>query len=435
MNDIEYRQRDTGREGAARRHDPATAREGPAPAHDAGGAQSQLRPLKRMALVALIAGVVVAAWGIYTRLQSRTALAQLAQQTAVPVVDVVTPVKSQLASELLLPGNVEAFSDAPIYARTNGYLTHWYADIGTHLKAGQLLAEIDTPEVDAEYRQAQADLATAEANNRLAQITAARYQKLRATGLVAQQDVDNAQGDADAKKAQLESARQNLDRLEQLKSFNRITAPFDGVVTARKVDVGALVTQGSTSGQELFHMTATRRLRIYIQVPESYSSLIRPGLVAQLTLAERPNRSYPAKVVSTAKAIDSTTRTLLTELEADNESGELLPGAYAQVHLPLPPGLASWRLPSDALLFRADGLHVATVDANNRVLLKSVRVGRDFGEEIEILSGIDAHDRVIINPPDSVLSGDPVQLRAGPSVTASSTVPAASPGDAPAAAP
>lgn len=220
------------------------------------------------------------------------------------------------------------------------------------------------------------------------------------------------------------SRHENLDRLDKLKSFNHITAPFEGVVTARKIDVGALVTQGSATGQELFHMTSTRRLRIYIQVPESYSSLIQPGLLAQLSVAERPNQLYSAKVISTARSIDTVTRTLLTELAADNEKGELLPGAYAQVHLPLPPGLESWRLPSDTLLFRADGLHVATVDLSGHVQLKGVRVGRDFGEEIEILSGLEAQDRVILNPSDSVRTGDVVQVRSGPSVTASSTTPA-----------
>lgn len=400
---------------------PATASRTSADA--AHAAARQLAPLKRLAVLALIVGVLVAAWGIYARLHARAALVTLAQQAAVPVVDVVSPVRSQLSSELTLPGTVQAYTDAPIYARTSGYLSHWYADIGAHVKAGQLLADIDTPEVDAQYRQAQADFATAEANNRLAQVTAARYQKLRETGLVAQQDVDNAQGDADAKKAQLESARQNLDRLEKLKSFNHITAPFDGVVTARRIDVGALITQGSATGQELFHMTSTRRLRIYIQVPESYASLIQPGLGAQLSVPEQGDHLYPAKVVSTARAIDTTTRTLLTELGADNENGELLPGSYAQVHLPLPPGLESWRLPADTLLFRADGLHVATVDISGHVQLKGVHIGRDFGDEIEILSGVESQDRVIINPPDSVRSGDLVQVRNGPSVTARSAAP------------
>jgi RND family efflux transporter MFP subunit len=369
----------------------------------------QTRRLKRLAIYVLIVAIAVATWGIVTRLNARSALEHSTATAALPVVIVVKPHHSDGGNELVLPGDVEAYTDAPIYARTNGYLKRWYADIGKQVKAGDLLADIETPEVDAQYRQAKADLATAEANYHLAQTTAARYQELRKTGLVAAQDVDNAQGDADAKTAQLESSRQNLQRLQQLEGFNRITAPFDGVVTARRIDVGALVNQGNTSGQELFHMTATSRLRIYIQVPQAYVDLIHPGLTAELNFPERPDRRYPAQVVSTSRAIDAGTRTLLTELEADNTKGELLSGSFAQVHLPLPVGTAAWRLPSNTLLFRADGLHVATVDANSRVQLNPVRIGRDFGSEIEILSGVGADDRVILNPADSLLSG--VQVR------------------------
>ena len=372
----------------------------------------QTQRLKRLALSVLIAAIVVAAWGIFSRLHARTALEHTTQAAAVASVIVVTPHHSDSANELVLPGDVQPYTDAPIYARTSGYLKRWYADIGKQVKAGELLADIETPEVDAQYRQAKADLATAEANNHLAQTTAARYQELRKTGLVAAQDVDNAQGDADAKTAQLESAHQNLQRLAQMQAFNRITAPFDGVVTARRIDVGALVTQGSTGGQELFHMTATTRLRVYVQVPQAYAGLVHPGLSAELNFPEEPDRRFPAKVVSTARSIDSTTRTLLTELEADNSKGELLSGSFAQVHLPLPVGLASWRLPSNTLLFRADGLHVAAVDANNHVQLKAVRIGRDFGSEIEILSGVGAEDRVILNPADSLLSGTTVRVNA-----------------------
>jgi RND family efflux transporter MFP subunit len=370
----------------------------------------QTRRLKRLALYVLVAGIVVAAWGIFTRLQARSALERATEAVAVPIVALVKPYHAETGNELVLPGDVQAFTDAPIYARTNGYLKHWYADIGKQVKAGDLLADIETPEIDAQYRQAKADLATANANYHLAQITAARYQELRKTGLVAAQDVDNAQGDADAKTAQLESARQNLEHLAQLEGFNRITAPFDGVVTARRIDVGALVNQGNTSGQELFHMTSSSRLRIYVQVPQAYVSLIEPGLMAQVSFPERPDRRYPAKIVSTARAIDASTRTLLTELEADNAKGEMLSGSFAQVHLPLPLGLTSWRLPSNTLLFRADGLHVATVDAGNQVHLNAVQIGRDFGSEIEILSGVSEQDQVILNPADSLLAGTTVRV-------------------------
>jgi RND family efflux transporter MFP subunit len=371
------------------------------------------RRLKRLALYVLVAGVVVAAWGMFTRLQARNELARSTEAAAVTTVMVVKPHHGEAGNDLVLPGNVQAFTDAPIYARTSGYLKHWYADIGKQVRAGELLAEIETPEVDAQYRQAKADVATAEANDKLAQTTARRYQDLRKTGLVAAQDVDNAQGDADAKTAQLESSRQNLQRLAQLESFNRVTAPFAGVVTARRIDVGALIAQGNSSGQELFHMTATRRLRVYVQVPQVYANLIQPGLAAGLAFPEDPGKLFPAKVVSTARAIDTGTRTLLTELEADNAKGELLAGSFAQVHLPLPAGVASLRLPSNTLLFRADGLHVATVDAGDRVKLNVVRIGRDFGSEVEVLSGVDAEDRVIINPPDSLVGGTAVRIGHG----------------------
>jgi RND family efflux transporter MFP subunit len=370
----------------------------------------QTRRLKRLALYVLIIAVIVAAWGIFTRLQARTALEHNTAAAAQQSVNVVKVHRSEGGNELVLPGDVQPHIDAPIYARTSGYLKRWYADIGKPVKAGELLAEIETPEVDAQYRQAKADLASAEANSHLAQTTAARYQELRKTGLVAAQDVDNAQGDADAKTAQLESARQNLQRLAQLEAFNRITAPFDGVVTARRVDVGALINQGNTTGQELFHLTATSKLRVYVQVPQVYVTLIEPGATAELIFPERPDRRFPARIVSTARSIDPTTRTLLTELEADNAKGEMLSGSFAQVHLAMPAGMSSLRLPSNTLLFRADGLHVATVDANSQVHLNTVTVGRDFGSEIEILGGVSEDDRVIINPADSLLAGTTVHV-------------------------
>jgi RND family efflux transporter MFP subunit len=379
---------------------------------DTATANPALRRLKRVALYVLLAAIIIAAWGIFTRVQTRAALKQDAQQSAVPAVIVTTPKHSDVSDELVLPGDVQAYTDAPIYARTSGYLKRWYADIGQHVKAGELLAEIETPEVDAQYRQAKADLATVEANNRLSQTTAQRFQDLKKTGLVAQQDVDNALGDAEAKKAQSDSARQNLQRLEQMRGFNRITAPFEGVVTARRIDVGALVTQGSATGQELFHVSATSRLRIYVQVPQAYASWIIPGMPAQLTMVERPKERHAAKVVSTAQSINATTRTLLTQLEADNPQGELLPGAYTMVHLPLPSGLKTWRLPSNALLFRGDGLHVATVDGDNKVHLNTVTIGRDYGAVVEILTGVGEQDRVILNPPDSILDGATVRVRA-----------------------
>ena len=378
---------------------------------DTAKAQAALRRLKRVGLCVLLAAIIIAAWGIFSRVQTRAALKQDAQNSAVPTVIVTTAKHTEGGDELVLPGDVQAFADAPIYARTSGYVKRWYADIGKHVKAGELLAEIETPEVDAQLRQARADLATADANNRLSQTTAQRYQDLKKTGLVAQQDVDNALGDAEAKKAQTESARQNLQRLEQLQGFNRVTAPFEGVVTARRIDIGALVSEGSATGQELFHLSATQRLRVYVQVPQAYASWITPGMAASLSMVERPDERHPATVVSTAQSINTTTRTLLTELDADNPKADLLPGAYSVVHLPLPSGLKTWPVPSNALLFRADGLHLATVDADNKVHLNTVTIGRDYGPIVEILSGVDANDRIIVNPPDSILDGAAVKIR------------------------
>jgi RND family efflux transporter MFP subunit len=367
--------------------------------------------LRRVALYVLLVAIAVAAWGIFTRISARSALKSEADDAAVPVVSVVVPSHSDgAANDLVLPGTIQAYSDAPIYARTNGYLKHWYADIGKHVKTGELLAEIETPEVDAQYRQAKADLATAAANNRLSQTTAGRFRELRKTGLVAQQDADNAEGDADAKKAQLDSAQQNLERLQEMESFNRIVAPFDGVITARRIDVGSLISQGNTTAQELFHLSSTNRLRIYVQVPQAYAGVITPGMSASLTTAERPDQPHAAKVVSTAQAIDPTTRTLLTELEASNPNGELLPGSYSQVHLPLPVGVERWRVPAPSLLYRGDGLHLVIVDAQNKVHLNPVTIGRDFGSEIEILSGIEGEDRVVVSPPDSILAGETVKV-------------------------
>jgi len=379
---------------------------------DTPKAQAALRRLKRVALYVLLAAIIVAAWGIFSRVQTRAALKQDAQLSAVPMVIVAMANHSEGGDELVLPGDLQAFADAPIYARTSGYVKRWYADIGKHVKAGELLAEIETPEVDAQLRQAKADLATADANNHLSQTTAQRFQDLKKTGLVAQQDDDNAVGDAEAKKAQSESARQNVQRLEQMQGFNRITAPFEGVVTARKIDVGALVTEGSATGQELFHLSATNRLRVYVQVPQAYASWITPGMAASLTTVEHPDQRHAAKVVSTAQSINASTRTLLTELDADNPDGQLLPGAYSMVHLPLPGGLKSWRVPSNALLFRGDGLHLATVGADSKVHLNTVTIGRDYGAIVEILSGVDGQERIILNPPDSILDGATVRVRA-----------------------
>ncbi len=368
--------------------------------------------LRRLALVVLVIAVVVAIFGILTRSHSHALLEVQLKQANTIYVDVVQPHAGGAAgsNDLVLPANVQPYTDASIYARSSGYVRHWYADIGQHVTAGQLLADIETPEVDAQRRQAQADLATAQANNAIAQTTARRYQSLKQSGLVAQQDVDTNQSTADARQAALASARENLRHADQLQAFSRVTAPFDGVVTARHVDVGSLVTAGGASGQELFHLTALRRLRVYVQVPQMYAAQMHDGMEASMTFAAQPDKSYPVKLVRSAGALDANTRTLLTEFEADNADGKLLSGSFAQLRLALPTGAAALRLPSNTLLFRGDGLHVGTVDSAGHVSLAPVSLGRDFGNEVEILGGISPGDRVIINPPDSLIAGTVVNV-------------------------
>lgn len=368
---------------------------------------------QRLKVAAIVGAVVIAAaiaWGVYTRVQAQAALRAATEHAAAVTVQVVHPTPSGTAGTLVLPGTVQAFTEAPIYARTSGYLKRWYVDIGKQVKAGQLLAEVETPEIDAQLRQAKADLGTAEANYKLAQTTATRWQSLLASGVVAKQDVDNKVGDAEAKQAEVESARANLLRLHELEGFKRIVAPFDGIITARGTDIGALINAGSANGAELFHIAAIHKLRIYIQVPQRYAAAVQPGLTADLHFAEHPGKTYTATVVHSANAIDAATRTLLVELSADNRNGELLPGAYAEVHLQPAAGVNTLQLPANALLFRADGMQAATIDQNNQVVMKTVQIGRDFGKQLEILAGVDANDRVVINPSDSLTDGVTVRI-------------------------
>jgi RND family efflux transporter MFP subunit len=312
-----------------------------------------------------------------------------------------------------LPGNIQAFTDAPIYARTNGYLKKWYVDIGARVKAGQLLAVIDTPEVDQQLLQARADLNTAEANSNLSQITWKRYEDLKNTDSVSKQDVDNANGDYQAKKATEASSAANVKRLEDTKAFQNIYAPFGGVITARDTDIGQLIDQGSSTTQkELFHIAAIKTLRVYINVPQQYSIAAKPGLTADLTLGEYPGRRFQGTLVRTANAIDVASRTLLVEVDVNNATGELLPGAYTEVHLKLPNDIPTFILPVSALIFRAQGLQVATVDSNNKTKLVAITLGRDFGSQVEVLSGLNADDKVIVNPSDSVIDGEQVNPQA-----------------------
>jgi RND family efflux transporter MFP subunit len=364
----------------------------------------------------LAVALVLAAWGEISRVLARNALSKETANDATPTVVTVKPSRTNLGETLILPGTVQAFVEAPIYARTNGYLKTWYTDIGTPVKKGELLAEIDTPEVDQQLAQAVADLGTARANETLSNTTDARWKELLRTESVSKQDADEKAGDAAAKKAAAESAAANVSRLKELESFKRVVAPFDGVVTARNTDIGALINAGAgqSPGTELFRLADTHKLRVYVQVPEPYAAAAKPGLEADLKFTEQPGKSYPATVVRTANALDPGLRTLQVELQLDNSQRELFPGAYAEVHFKLTGNSQSLRLPANTVLFRAAGLQVATVDAGQHIQLKSIVQGRDFGDTIEVLSGLDADDSVVVNPPDSIISGVRVRVAAPP---------------------
>jgi RND family efflux transporter MFP subunit len=372
---------------------------------------------RRRWTVAVIAFLIVAAvviGGIVPRVRARAELRAETNQLAVPAVVVVQPKKSTPGQEIVLPANVQAYIDAPIYARTNGYLKRWYVDIGAHVKQGQLLAEIDTPEVDQQLRQAHADLATAEANMHLSEITATRYQGLLKTDSVSQQDADNATSDYAAKKAIVLSGQANVHRLQDLQSFQKIYAPFDGVITQRNTDIGQLIDSGSSAGprSELFHIAAPGKLRVYVNVPQLYSQLTKPGLKADLTLAEFPGRRFEGTLVRTADSIDQASRTLLVEIQVNNPTGELFSGAYAEVHLKIPGNVATFTVPVNTLLFRSEGLRVASVKDGKATLIP-VTLGRDFGNEVEVLTGLTGDEKLVANPPDSIVSGQPVRLAQG----------------------
>ena len=364
--------------------------------------------------LALGAVLVLAGWGVGSRLLTRNALAKEAAAAAVPLVQVVSPTAASQADVLLLPANIQAWADAPIYARTNGYLRRRLVDIGSRVKRGQLLAEIDTPEVTQQIAQAEAQLATAQAADRLAQSTAARWSSMLATDSVSKQDVDEKLADASAKRADLAAAQANLNRLRQLGEFQRIVAPFDGVITARGTDVGALVTAGSgpSAGAELFHIQDLSRLRVYVNTPQAFTPFIKVGGRGQLHIAELAGQSFEARIVSTAESLDAASRTLLTQLEVDNAHADVRPGSYGEVQFEVPGAAAALRIPANCLLFRSEGLSAAVVDAQGKVTVRLLTLGRDFGKEVEVLQGLASHDRVILNPADSVQTGLTVRVAA-----------------------
>jgi RND family efflux transporter MFP subunit len=378
-----------------------------------GNVATQHRP-RRGWIIGLIvflvfAGILVS--GILERIHTSAALRGETADMAVPTVSVVAPKRASPSQEITLPGNVQPFTQSPIFARTNGYLKRWYFDIGAHVKKGELLAVIDSPEVDQQLQAARSNLLTAQANLELATITKDRYQGLKKTNAVSQQDVDNAVGTYNANKAIVEADQAVVEQYSALVSFEKVYAPFDGVITARNTDIGDLINAGSNANArtDLFHMAQPGVLRVYVNVPEEYSQATTTGLTADLTLAEFPGRTFTGKLVRTAEAINYTTRTLLAEVDVNNPSGQLLSGAYAEVHFKVPGHASTYILPVDTLLFRKEGLNVAIVE-NGKAKLVPVMPGRDFGNTIEIISGLQGNESVISSPPDSIVAGEKVQI-------------------------
>lgn len=369
----------------------------------------------RVFLFLILFVVTLCVVGVFTLVQRRSQYKALANETeklAVPTVAVVHPTAEPAQEDLVLPSTMQAYVESPIYARTNGYLKKWYHDIGTRVQHGELLADIDTPEVDQQLSQARADLSTSLANENLSKITATRYEELIKTDGVSKQEVDNAAGDYAAKKATVESAQANVRRLEELESFKHIYAPFSGVITRRNIDIGNLINAGNGgAAQELFYLAQTDPIRAYVSVPEIYAPSVRAGLGAYLELAQYPGARFEGKVVRTADAIDQASRTLLTEVDVPNKSGQLLPGGYAQVHLLVKVTGERLQVPVNALLFRAEGLRAVVIDENHKTHLKPLTIGRDYGTSLEVLQGLGPTDWIVLNPPDSLEEGILVNVK------------------------
>jgi RND family efflux transporter MFP subunit len=380
----------------------------------AAGAQAGTRRrwigplLLLLLLVALGVGIYA---GIRSRADAEIELTKATDAAAIPIVQVIHPKIGAPDRSLVLPGNTQAYLDTAIYARTNGYLKKWYFDIGAHVKKGELLAEIDTPEVDAQLRQARADLATAEATMKLAGITAERNENLLKTRSVSTQDRDNAVGALAAAKATVQSRQATVTQLEKLQSFERVEAPFDGIITARNIDIGALIAAGGAApARELFHMSSIDPLRVYVAIPEQYSPTMKVGATPFVALDEYPDQKFTGTLVRTSNAIDQASRTLLVEVDVPNPDGKLLPGAYVQVHFTLPTGSQSVTLPANALLFRKEGLQVGVV-RDGKVALVPIKVGHDYGDSVEVVSGVAATDQIVLNPADSLADGESVRVK------------------------
>lgn len=376
--------------------------------------------LVTLAVIAVLVAVFVAIAGIVQRKHARAALEKYTNATAAPPVALAEPKPGMRANEIVLPGNIQAHTLAPIYARTTGYVKVWYHDIGSHVRKGDLLAVIETPELDQQLAQARADLASAQSNAALARVTADRYQGLLKQNAVSQQDTDNALAQLQARNSDVTSSEANVHRLQELVSFERIIAPFDGVVTARNLDVGQLVTSaGSTTtpgpgivtgSKPMFEVSAVQSLRVYVSVPQVYAPDARTGVIATLTLPQYPGKSFKGKLVRTSDAMDPATRTLLAEIEIENHTGELLPGSYTQVHLNVSNAAPALVVPVSATILEPDGLHVAVVDSSQHAHIVRVTPGRDSGATIEILAGLEPGQKIIVNPPDSLTDGEPVRV-------------------------
>jgi len=363
-------------------------------------------------VVAVALGILIHA-GIASRLSAAASLARETSASALQTVSVIHPKPGAPTDEVLLPGNIQAFTDTPIYARTNGYLRHWYFDIGARVKTGQLLADIDTPETDQQLQQAKADLDTAQANYKLAGTTAARWQFLLKSLSVSQQETDEKVGDLNAKKAMVDAAASNVGRLEDLQSYEKVFAPFDGIITARNIDVGDLINAGASTtpsnARELFHLAALGKLRVFVNVPEEDDRAAQSGNRATLTLDEFPGRTFSGTIVRNSNAIDPASRTLLVEVDVDNPRGELLPGGYVMVHLKAPGRAVALTIPANTMLFRAEGLRVGVV-RDGHAQLVPITIGRDFGDSVEVVHGLSTLDQVIVNPSDALEPGAEVHI-------------------------
>ncbi len=377
----------------------------PTPPSSPPSAPIKLGPIAIVAVILIIVGLAV---GIVPRWLAKQALAKETAEMAVRYVAVVSPTPGKSEMGVPLPAEVQAYVEAPIFARANGYLKSWHVDIGENVEAGQLLAEIDTPELDQQLEQAKAEVDQADASLTLAKSTAERWVDLLKTASVSEQETAEKQADYALKKANLEAARANLHRLQDLKSFARVIAPFAGTITTRDTDVGQLITAGN--GRALFRLAQTNPLRVYVRVPQTLSRQIENGQGAQLTISELPGRKFEAKVVRTAGAMDPNSRTLLAELQVDNPKNEILSGSYAQVRFDDTQADPTLTIPANTLLFRSEGMQVGVVNADGKIEVKNIRLGRDFGQSVEVVDGLKASDRLIINPPDSLASGTEVRI-------------------------